>query len=759
MRLTDYKKKRDFKKTPEPKTKKATQSAHKKLYVIQKHDASHLHYDFRLEHKGVLLSWAVPKGPSLDPSVKRLAVHVEDHPLQYGSFEGTIPKGQYGAGTVEIWDRGEWQSLDANPTKAYHQGAMIFLLKGKKLKGKWKLVRINKNDKTWLLIKVDDKYAKSQDDAELVPSKFPKMISPELATLADQPPSGKNWLHEIKFDGYRIIAFKKDNKVKLFTRNQLDWTKKFPNVVSQLNRIKTESFIIDGEIVVLDNKQHSNFELLQNAIKNKSNNFIYFIFDLLYMKKYDISFLSLIERKKLLKKILPKNNSTLQFSNHIVGSGKKLYKKACKMGLEGIISKDSHSPYIQKRTQDWVKAKCVKRQEFIIVGFTSPKNRRSCFGSLILATYNKNKELIYNGHVGTGFNAMTLSDIHKKLLKYATNIMPFKKKPKNGRRITWVKPVLVAEVEFSQWTKAGLLRQPSFKGLRKDKSPNSIIKETPIDVENKKKIKYTHLNKILYPEDKITKNELIEYYEFVKNWMLPYVSHRPLTLLRCPSNIKSCFYQRHETKKSKISKYIHVETDQELLMLPQLNALEIHPWGSKIDHLDNPDVIIFDLDPAPEVEWKTVVKAAKKIRGYLADLKLSCFLKTTGGKGLHIVIPIKPEYEWDEVSVFAKTFVNFLSMKNPDLFTHQLQKIHRKNRIFVDYLRNKPSATAIAPYSTRARLHAPIATPIDWDELTNQYQDTFFTLRTLPTRLDSLKKDPWEKYFKLTQSLKLNKYR
>ena len=792
MRLTHYKGKRNFKKTPEPKVKKISTHAHKKLYVIQKHAATHLHYDFRLELDGVLKSWAVPKGPCLDPTVKRLAIHVEDHPLEYGSFEGTIPKGQYGAGTVILWDRGKWESLDTNPRQAYHQGSMLFILKGKKLKGKWKLVRINKNDKTWLLIKVKDKYAESiaeskrsivetTKNTQNLPSRFPNTISPELATLVDQPPSGKNWLHEIKFDGYRIIASKKNNETKLFTRNNLDWTNKFPNVANVINQLPIKSVIFDGEIVILDDKQRSNFQLLQDAIKNKDENFIYYIFDLLYMDKNDISTLPLMERKKLLQDILPKDHLIIRYSDHIVGSGKRLYKKACALGLEGIISKEMNAPYIQKRTHDWAKVKCLKRQEFIIVGFTAPKNNRSSFGSLLLATYNKRKELVYHGNVGTGFNTASLSAVHKKLLNYVAKTMPLKHKPIDGKRITWVKPVLIAEIEFSQWTNAGLLRHPSFKGLRNDKSPDSIIRETSMPVENitnnhassKDKIKYTHLNKILYPEDRITKKELIEYYQRIKDWMLPYVSGRPLTLLRCPDDMRHCFYQRHQTTNSKTSHlmtviikdkeekspYIYIEDDHGLLMLPQLNSLEIHPWGSQVEHIDNPDVLILDLDPAPDVEWKTVVKAAKKIKKHLADIKLKCFVKTTGGKGLHIVIPIKPEYEWNEVNVFAKTFVDFLSIKNPELYTNKLQKIHRKNRIFVDYLRNKRAATAIAPYSTRARIHAPIATPIHWDELTSHFQDTFYTLRTLHNRLDKLKNDPWKDYFKLHQSLEIDKYR
>ena len=755
MKLSAYKKKREFKKTPEPKAISKTRRSRKKLFVVQKHHASHLHYDFRLELNGVLLSWAVPKGPCLDPRIKRLAVHVEDHPLAYGSFEGTIPKGQYGAGTVILWDRGEWISLDDDADKAYRKGNMSFNLKGKKLQGKWKLVRIKKDDKNWLLIKINDDYAhqSKQYDVESAepsvvsdpPDPFPESVSPELATLVAEPPSGKNWLHEIKFDGYRIIAVKKEGKTKLLSRNHHDWTKKFPQIAAAINQFPANSLILDGEIVVLDEHQRSNFECLQQAIKNKDDNFIYYVFDLLYLDTQRTTSLPLLERKKLLGTLFSKKQPDIKLSEHLIGSGKQIYKKSCELGLEGIISKDARSVYTQRRTQDWLKSKCSKHEEFVIVGFTQPKNKRSHFGSLLLGTHNNKKELIYCGHVGTGFSEKNLRAIKNELSKNIVARAPLKQIPKNTRGVTWVKPVLMAEVEFVEWTNAGLLRQPSFKGMKQDKAA----------------MKYTHLDKLLYPQDHISKNDLIEYFQSVRDWMLPFITERPLTLVRCTQNFQHCFYQRHPDSQSKkspfktIKSYLYIDDEESLLMLPQYNVLEIHPWGSRIDALDYPDVMIFDLDPAEDLPWKMVAKAAQIIRKELVQIKLKSFVKVTGGKGLHVVIPIKPEYEWDTVKLFSKSFVEYLTLNYPDLFVKNMQKNRRRGRIFVDYLRNQKSATAIAPYSPRARIHAPVAVPIHWDELTNDKRDTFFTVKTIVKRLERMRVEVWKDYFDMAQKLKI----
>jgi bifunctional non-homologous end joining protein LigD len=810
MTLKKYHQKRDFKQTPEPKGNAKTTKKNN-LYVIQKHAASHLHYDLRLQLGNTLKSWAVPKGPSLDPSVKRLAMQVEDHPIEYGGFEGIIPKGQYGGGTVMLWDTGQWIPKDTDPEKAYKKGHLTFELKGKKLKGEWSLIRMKNTPNGWLLIKANDKYARPTDEYDITekrknsvlskktmdqiaaqfetktkvttPKKkvihlgskkrMPANVSPQLATLVDHPPEGNEWLHEIKFDGYRLIAFIKNKKVTLKTRNNLNWTAKFSNIKSNLEKLSVQNAILDGEVVMLNKQGHSDFQLLQNSIKeNKNKNFIYYVFDILYLNGHDLSVLPLIERKKLLQEILRQNkNAAILYSDHVIGSGKKVFEKSCKLKLEGIVSKNITSPYIQKRTKNWLKIKCSHRQEFVIGGYTLPKGNRNFFGSLLLGVYDKNK-LIYCGHVGTGFNEKTLKEIYKKLKNNETSTMPFNKKPRESNYVHWVKPHLVVEVEFSEWTAEGLLRHPSFKGMRMDKSPKKIIKETPKTKKkalNHSEIKLTNPNRVLYPEQNITKLELFEYYKTIKKWILPYITNRPLTLVRCPSgNHKDCFFQKHIVKsspsalkafpikeKSKVKDYIYLNNVDGLLTLPQLGVLEIHTWNANIKTIDKPDMMIFDLDPAPDVSWGQVVAAAKEIKKQLTKLKLKSFVKTTGGKGLHVVVPIKPHYEWEIIKDFARSLVDYLVKQDPAKYIGTMNIVKRKGKIFIDYFRNNRGATSIAPYSTRARPNASVSTPVHWSELTNNIKDTYYTVKTLPGRLKKLRKDPWKDFFKIKQSLRL----
>lgn len=504
MPLKTYNKKRNFKKTTEPKGKVSRTNKH--LYVIQKHAASHLHYDFRLELNGVLLSWAVPKGPCLDPTVRRLAMHVEDHPVEYGHFQGIIPKGQYGGGTVMLWDIGTWQSLDDDPVKAFKKGHLHFILHGKKCRGGFNLIKFKKDDdQSWFLIKSKDKYAKKLSDYDITikkpksvlthqtmeeitaaeshinlpKAKMPSCINPELATLVKAPPDGEDWWHELKFDGYRMIAFKKGKNVTLISRTQKDWTAYFSNVVKALKELPIPHLILDGEIVLLNKKQQSDFQLLQNSIENKSNApFIYYVFDLLYYDNYNLMMLPLSERKAILNHLISDTaNQPLRFSSHSVGDGKHLFATACKMGLEGIISKNADSIYLQTRTRDWLKAKCIKRQEFVIGGYTLPKGSRGYFGSLFLGVYNKQRQLQFCGNVGTGFTEKSLKDVFLQLQKHQSSTNPFVSRPPGITTAQWVKPILVAEVEFTEWTKEGILRHPSFKGLRKDKPANKIMRE------------------------------------------------------------------------------------------------------------------------------------------------------------------------------------------------------------------------------------------------------------------------------------------
>lgn len=890
MTLKKYHQKRDFKQTPEPKGKILKRSGKKKKFIIQKHAASHLHYDFRLELDGVLKSWAVPKGPSLDPAVKRLAMHVEDHPIEYGTFEGKIPKGQYGGGTVMLWDKGVWISEDENPTRAYHAGNMKFTLEAEKLQGRWKLIRIKQDEKSWLLIKIKDDYAKtlksyditvkkpnsvltnqtmdeiaenykhlwSDKGLQKAPSRkkkllkspatakspglklnlkpnlskknFPNRINPELATLADEPPQGDGWIHEIKLDGYRILAFKKNDKTRLISRNQNDWTPKFKTIADSVTRYFATDVVVDGEIVVLDKEARSNFQLLQNSIKDpEDSSFVYYIFDLLYYDQYNLMHLPLIERKTLLNKLLSNNNNDqLRLSDHIIGSGKKILEKACQLKLEGIISKESQSEYVQKRSRSWLKTKCTKRQEFVIGGFTKPQGKRLYFGSLLLGTYNKKKQLQYNGNVGTGFNAASLKTIHNQLQKYKTTNSSFAEKITGTSSVTWLKPKVVAEVEFSEWTQDGSIRHPSFKGLRSDKPASAIIHEQEIRTKSithqsnskskprsklamrkksatpKKTVKATtkkasksspeknslkkksrassEINKnfrltspqrIVYPEDKITKLELAEYYETIQEKILPYIINRPLTLVRCPDGYKNmCFYQKHINKttppelhgiliKEKESKEecIYIKDFNGLMALTQISALEIHPWGSSNKDIEHPDMITFDLDPGPDLAWKKVVSAAFEIKDLLASINLRSFVKTTGGKGLHVVVPIKPKYEWEEIKNFTHTVADYLVRENPTTYIDKMTKSKRVGKVYIDYLRNQRGATAIAPYSTRARQSAPIAVPLAWEELTNNFKDIFYTLKTINKRFNSLKKDPWLDFFKIKQSIDLKKFK
>lgn len=827
MGLGQYHTKRDFSKTLEPKGKLKTGESY--LFVVQKHAASHLHYDFRIELRGVLKSWAIPKGPSLDSKVKRLAMHVEDHPLEYGNFEGIIPKGQYGGGTVMLWDKGTWEPLDPDPFSAYEKGHLRFKLHAEKLQGRWDLIRF-KDEKHWFLIKYDDEYAIDQSNyviteklnnsvktnqtmgqitknaeniwysgrkkAKKIKSKkavillpeglhkntFPTFISPQLATLVDSPPSGENWLHEVKFDGYRILSFKKGDEVKLKSRNNKDWTTDLIKVAKSICDLPYENIILDGEIVVLDQEGKSDFQLLQNSIKNKKNNsFVYFLFDILYLDRYDLRTLSLIERKSILKNILNINSTILLYSDHIINEGQIMFEHSCQYALEGIISKRIDSPYTSKRTKDWLKIKCLKRQEFVIGGFSPPKEAREAFGSLFLGVFNEKGELQYSGNVGTGFTETTLKAIHKQLLENKVQKNPFNSNPPGYKTATWVKPELVVEIEFTEWTKDGHLRHPSFKGMRLDKKAKEVTREVEVSVEKIKEdyskiqkkdigFKMTHPSKILYPEDNITKQDLFDYYATVSDYILPYLALRPLTLVRCPSDYGKCFFQRHYNKgisqnlhpiemedKDQIEKYIYLNDKQGLLSLIQMGVLEIHPWGSTISHLEQPDIIIFDLDPASDVPWRKVVEAAKEVRKYLEEYHLQSFVKSTGGKGLHVVIPIKPEYDWEEVKNFSKIFVQTLEQIKPQDYISKMTKSKRSGKIFVDYLRNQKTATAIGPYSTRARLHAPVATPLSWNELSDRMEDNTFNMQGLLIRLKQLKEDPWKEFWNLKQSLDLDK--
>lgn len=823
-KLKEYHRKRDFKQTSEPSGRRKKLSP-QLIFVIQKHAASHLHYDFRLELNGVLKSWAIPKGPSINPNNKRLAAHVEDHPLEYATFEGVIPANQYGGGTVMVWDIGTWEPEEKNPEKSYRAGKLIFRLHGKKLQGVWSLVQMKgkagDNGKNWLLIKKMDDAASTKTDVNLdSPSaltgrsmqeidadatkgalppiamltgahrkKFPDHVSPELCTLAKIPPLGDEWLHEIKFDGYRIISFLYNSQVHLMTRNQLDWTDKFSAIAQVLKSFPTKSAILDGELVVLDKSGRSNFQLLQNALQLTENtSFTYYLFDILYYQGYDLTKTPLLQRKKLLAQLIKnwhENDGAIQYSDYIRGHGKTIQQKMCGLGMEGVVSKYIDSLYQQKRTHDWVKTKCLHQQEFVIGGYTEPAGTRKYFGSLLLGYYEDKKQLIYCGHVGTGFNVNIQQQLYELLTQTTQTTSPFINLAAE-KHTHWVKPKLVAEIKFIGWTDDNLVRQASFLGLRRDKNAKNITLEKvdlndTIQQHTKKRIsakmtkptfisdiEITHPEKLLYQNPDITKADVIDYYENIAALMLPYIVNRPLTLLRCPKGSeKKCFYQKHITEtlpksvytatiRGEKEPYIFIKDFSGLIALVQMDVLEIHPWGSKIDNPEKPDHLIFDLDPDINVSWQEVITTALSLRKLLTAIGLESFLKTTGGKGLHVTVPIVRRLDWHEITSFTKKIAEVMEHANPEKYIAIMSKKKRSGKIFIDYLRNTKEATAIAPYSIRARHGAPIATPVSWDELTSIKAANQFTILNIQQRLKQLKHDPWQDFFNISQSITKN---
>ena len=866
MALREYKRKRNFRQTPEPA---GTIKAHAggKQFVIQKHAARRLHYDFRLELDGVLKSWAVPKGPSLDPQVKALAVEVEDHPLEYADFEGVIPEGQYGGGTVMVWDRGTWQPTgDAN--QGLRKGKLDFQLDGERLHGRWTLVRMHRqpgdgNRNNWLLFKRDDAAARPESKLDVKarktksvvtgrtmkqiaaaedrvwdsdkpssqekhngrpakssrktsvkkkpqkhdwnageltgakPGPLPKLIRPQLATLVAQIPRGDEWLHELKFDGYRLLAWIDHGQVELRTRNGNDWTDRFPSIAEALRILAVGSAILDGEIVALDESGGTDFQRLQNWMQHGDDkSLVYYVFDLPYLDGCQLFDTPLVERKQVLARILetgfPSNAGQVRYSDHIQGQGRQVLQRACRSIMEGVVSKRSDSPYIQGRTKSWVKTKCLQRQEFVIGGYTQPSGSRTGFGSLLLGYYEEGR-LVYCGNVGTGFTHDSLRQIHRRLKALHSEASPFDPPPGMPRRQrpTWVKPELVGEVEFSEWTEDGMLRHPSFQGLREDKPAREIKRERPTAsalhqngrprkgrsskaVGRKENgeprvagVTLSHPGRVVYPEAGLTKLDLARYYESIADWILPHVANRPLTLVRCPQGQQHhCFYQKHLTKsmpaplrgvkieeKGGAGQYVVLDDLAGLVTLVQMGVLEIHPWGSQADDLERPDRLVFDLDPGAGANWKAVVAAARRVHEYLDELGLQSFLRTSGGKGLHVVVPLARRSGWDEIKRFCQSLAVSFANQSPDLYVATMSKALRRGRIFIDYLRNQRGATAVASYSTRARPHAPVATPLGWDELSARMTSDKFTVTTLPWRLARLKSDPWEGFFDVRQTI------
>ncbi|MDC7785445.1 DNA ligase D [Rhodoplanes sp. TEM] len=906
MALDTYRQKRKFDVTPEPRGRRARGKGDS--FVVQKHAARRLHYDFRLELDGVLKSWAVTRGPSLVPGEKRLAVETEDHPLEYGGFEGTIPAGQYGGGTVMLWDRGRWIP-DGDPHVGLKKGHLQFTLEGEKLKGRWHLVRMHKRrgdrHDNWLLIKSEDEASRTAADPDLLeektlsvetgrsideiaagktpkrktgvkaaavwqssrseePAKVPRkapserqsrpaparaaraarggkgaggrasphretstrstavprpapakpgkakttsaakrksaaspmpdFVPPCLATLADAPPDAPGWIHEIKFDGYRIQARLEDGAVVLKTRKGLDWTQRFLSVARAVAALPAGTALIDGEIVVENASGISDFSALQAALEAGREDFVYDVFDLLHLDGRDLRDRPLAERKAALADLVAKapGDTLLRFSDHLAESGAVVHEHACRMGLEGIVSKRSDAPYRSGRGTDWIKSKCADRQEFVVGGYRLATGSTRAVGALAVGTF-QDGELTYVGRIGTGYTQKTAGELFRRLSPLEVATMPFARLPADERRrdMTWVEPELVIEAELRGRTGSGLLRHAAFKGIREDKASHEVLRERPIPVGEvqeqamarakspRKKAspadtssprpgagerarggaappgaaRLTNPQRVYWQDVDITKQGLADYYASVWDWIAPHVVRRPLALLRCPNGVGSeCFVQKHSHAtfdKSRIlsvdddgDELIAIETLDGLLALVQAGVLEVHVWGSTIDRVDVNDRLVFDLDPGPDVTWAAVVDGAREVRDRLAEMKLESFVKTSGGKGLHIVVP-HDGADWTTAKEFSKRLAYAMAADAPQKYIGKMTKSARVGKIFVDYLRNGRGATAVAAYSPRARPGAPVSTPVAWNEVTAKLSPARWTVLNLMDRLKRLKADPW----------------
>ncbi|WEX77506.1 DNA ligase D [Sinorhizobium numidicum] len=831
--LKTYRQKRDFGTTPEPKGRRARKSGNS--FVVQKHDATRLHYDFRLELDGVLKSWAVTKGPSLVPGEKRLAVHVEDHPLEYGDFEGTIPKGEYGGGTVIVWDRGTWTPVH-DAAKGYAKGHMEFELKGEKLGGRWHLVRMHhrpgEKRENWLLIKGEDDAARSEGAPDILEERpesvktgrdikevageepgwssktgkisrkgrsqakskrpaatdereapvlpdlsrikgakkapLPAFVEPTLATLMKAPPTGPRWIHEIKFDGYRLLARIEAGRVKLLTRSGLDWTEKFGKaIVAALQAMPIGSAFIDGELVVERASGASDFSALQADLsEGRSDRFVFYVFDLLYLDGFDLRSLPLIERKQLLSKLAGSGLGLIRYSDHFDEHGALVLRHACRLGLEGVVSKLRDASHRPGRGKAWIKSKCSARQEFVVAGYVPSTVSRRAIGSLILGVYDGDR-LEHVGRVGTGFTGAVAEELFRRLDGMRIRESPFSERltADEARQARFVRPELVAEVEFGAWTADGNLRHASFRGLREDKAPSDVMREgskaaAKLPKPPRRRVTLTHPDRLYWPDEGVTKEGLADYYTEVWRYIAPYVVGRPLALVRCPSGITGeKFFQKHawkglnpnivlvkDPKEKSEEPLIAIDDLDGLIGLVQSAVLEIHPWGSTAADWERPDTIIMDLDPGEGVPWNAVIAAASETRERLAGEGLASFVKTSGGKGLHVVAPLKPKAEWPEVKAFTKAIADAMALDSPDRFVSTITKSKRRGKILVDYLRNQRGMTAVAPYSTRARPGAAVSMPLAWDELNEGIGPPYFTVSNTPTRLVALAADPWEEF-------------
>jgi bifunctional non-homologous end joining protein LigD len=911
--LRAYHAKRDFARTAEPKGAVGKQKTSKLHYLIQKHAARALHYDFRLEWNGVLMSWAVPKGPSEDPDDKRLAVRTEDHPLDYGSFEGTIPEGEYGGGTVMLWDTGTWAPQEPDVDAQLNKGKLAFVLHGKRLHGKWALVKLRKRspkDKgnNWLLIKELDDYMRRggtpsvetektsvksgrtmneiaegkaiwhsnrkgsgaakgdpvilagtgkaasakttstrssgskkksasnpserhppesdppasprrrEASGARLPARLPAFVEPQLATLVDAPPGGREWLHEIKYDGYRAVTAVAGDRVAIYTRKGLDWTDRFARLVPALQRLNCDSALLDGEIAVADSKGHTDFGALQNALSTGKGGLTYYLFDLLELDGRDMRRRPLAERKEVLRDLLRGVGAPLIYSDHVAGNGAKAFEQACAMKLEGLISKQASAPYYSGRTRSWLKSKCGFEQEFVIIGWRPSDKAGRPFSSLLLAV-REGDTFRYAGRVGSGYSGEGLDRLSQQFKLLVRKTAPVPDVPPNiARRARFVEPKLVAEIIFRGWTRDGLVRQGSFKGLRSDKPAAEVVMEAPVptrkatqsgqkaastkasarkpssrktaprktvksasarlrkatphvatrpkgDTEEIAGVRITHPDRVLYPDAGITKRDVIKHYLSIADLMLPHIADRPLSLVRAPRGVGGeTFYQKHASEgwpdefkaisireKSGADRYLYIADERGLVAAAQMSVLELHIWCSHVDEVEQPDRLVFDFDPDEGLDFVHVREAAKAMRGMLKEVGLQSFPMVTGGKGVHVVAPLRRGHSWDEHREFAEALARVMAEHDPDRFIATMSKAKRRGKIFVDYLRNQRGATAISPFSTRARKGAPVAVPVSWERLARLDSAHPVAVGDVKRFLGS--RDPWPGYFKLRQGL------
>jgi len=781
MPLAQYNKMRRFGETPEPEGKLKSSKAKPLEFVIQKHHASRLHYDFRLELDGVLKSWAVPKGPSMNPKDRRLAMMVEDHPYEYRKFEGQIPEGNYGAGSVIIWDRGwyelhrETPSWPATLQEGLKKGDLKLTLHGQKLKGSFALIKTPQmGENAWLLIKHNDEYATKEDVTKLdksvvsgrpvdagelkLPderSELPDAVKPMLATLAAEPFDNPDWLYEIKWDGYRAIGAWDGRKTQLYSRSGQDFSEKYAPINESLRDLKRPA-VVDGEVVVVGGQGNSSFNLLQRYQKN-GGQLLYYVFDILWCDGRDLTGLPLEDRKAVLEQILPAD-SIIRFSSHIKGRGQDFFKVAAKNKLEGIMAKNSRSKYRPgARTDDWLKIKTHLRQEAVICGFTEPRGSRKYLGALILGIY-KGSRLKYVGHTNAGGQTENLKELRQNLEKLEIKESPFQEKFRPNAPVHWVRPKLLAEVSFAEWTPDGLMRQPIFKGIRADKDPKEVIVEKPKKIQPSKsksvtsgRLELSHLNKVFWPEKGYTKGDLVDYYREVSKIMLPYIKNRPHNLLRQPNGYAGkSFFQKdvgdlppewvktakiYSESNQKEIDYLVCDSLDSLLYMVQLGCIEINPWNSRLSSLDKPDWAVLDLDPE-DVPFHQVVEVANVVRRVTEELGIPTYPKTSGKTGIHVFIPLAAKYDYDQAKRFAEILAHLVHRRTDNITSLERSPSKRQRKIYIDFLQNRESQTLAAPYSVRPTPEATVSTPLEWAEITSKLKPTAFTIKTMPRRLE-----------------------